>query len=480
MNDVTYDSIGIVFHKDESGNYMYESVEIFDTEEKKKKINDESVVIKLNGDNFSDLKDKKSIKVTLSDVENKEKLLMMLDSSVFDILLEECKSKGMAQEKSLIVIREVLDYISKNIVDIETKQHGSITRYSVKCVSEKEKDSEENENGEKKEKKIDMSKIDPDEIIEKIKLKVIGQDETVKSVINNIYNNQLMFDTENDDLINSKSHILLDGPTGTGKTMIIKEAARELSLPMVIWSAPMFSASGYKGADINEILVDLLKETKGDLETAQRGIVVLDEFDKLGVKGENGLEMKAEVQKELLTYFSGAKFPVEYQGKTYEFDTSKVTFICLGAFTDLRERKMKEELDNDGYYTMRPEDYIQEGLLRELVGRFSLLIATKSLSKTDLIKILKESIVSPLKQLKELGKLPEYNKEIVYSDEMIDKIATEAFVLDTGARSLSTIVNGIRNVILSELRDKTKDKIEITEMTLLKAKEVEKREGIRK
>ena len=303
---------------------------------------------------------------------------------------------------------------------------------------------------------IDMSKINPEDVIRKVKEKVIAQDKTVQTIVYNIYNNQKILESGNEDLYSSKANIILDGPTGTGKTFILKEVSKNLSIPINITPADIFAAPGYKGAQLEQMLIPLLDQTDGNIELAERGIVVLDEFDKLCAKGDNALEMHKAVQHSLLSYIGGTKISFEYRGKMIDFDTSKITFICLGAFTHLRERKIKEGLDENNQYTIKPEDYIEEGMERELVGRFSLLTATQSLDKDDMKRILLESTTSPIKNLQEIGKL--YGKEITFEDKLTDRIAAEAVVSNTGARALQTIVNGLENEYLPVITNENADK----------------------
>ena len=339
----------------------------------------------------------------------------------------------------------------------------------------------------------DMSNIDVNEIIAQIKDKIIGQDEAVEAVVSNIYANQRIIETGNHDLISTqKASILLDGPTGTGKTAIIKEVADRLSLPMVITSATAYSGTGYVGGSLTDILVKLLDKTKGNLELAQRGIVCLDEIDKLGQSPNetNNLKMKTAVQQELLTFISGAKFDIEYMGKTVEFDTSSLTFIGMGAFTKIREQKIAEKImqskkhttigfassdeskeqENDNTYVMTAQDYINFGLERELIGRFSLLTSTKSYSIDDYKNILVKSSISPLKMFIEFAK--SFGVEsITYDDGFIQMIAEMAYKDNFGARGLQKIVSNLKNSLLLEIMNsKTKSIILTTEM-LKKAEE---------
>ena len=261
----------------------------------------------------------------------------------------------------------------------------------------------------------------------------------------------------------------------------MKEVAKQMNLPIVIKPATMYATTGYRGVELQDMLISLLKVTNGNLEAAERGIIVLDEFDKLGKSGDSdsSLEIRKAVQQDLLTYIGGSKFTVEYKGKSYDFDTSKLTFICLGAFTDMRERK-QEHLDENGNYEVAEEDYIDAGIMRELVGRFQLITSTRSLGKEDFIRILKESSISPLNKLVELGKNI-YNANIVFDEDIIEQIADQALEKDTGARSLNSVVNSLRNLILKDLNESRKTpeltEIRITSEMLEKIKEQYIRKG---
>lgn len=479
MKDEKFKKLGIVLEVDEKGNYSYNRVANVDEVENCNIIE----LDELRSLAFIKLKE---VRTWAKLQNNSNTLVLTFNDDVYSALLEEQLNNGISIEDSTELIRNMLQSNAAYINNVNFETHGGISSILLgfdKELIKENKNSEEDVNKKTEEKtgdqqdiegkttEIDISKINPDEIIAKIKKKVIAQDRTVETVVNNIYNNQLVIESEDSNLINSsKSSILLDGPTGTGKTLIIKEVAKEMSLPMIIRSSTIFSAAGYKGEDLVEMLAGLLKITDGNLEMAERGIIVLDEFDKLAGNGNNELEMKKAVQQELLAFLGGAKYPVEYEGKTIEFDTSKITFICLGAFTDLRERKISEGVDNEGYYNIKPEDYINEGLLREIVGRFSLITSTQALSKEDMISILNKSEISPLTQLKNLAAV--YNKELVFDKELVDEIATIAYENNTGARALQTVCNGLRNMYLKEFRDVTKDKIYVTKDMLKKSHEI--------
>ena len=187
------------------------------------------------------------------------------------------------------------------------------------------------------------------EMISSISNKIVGQENAIKTLVSNIYFNQVLIDNLEKEkeidpsrLDSSKVAILLDGETGTGKTAIEKEIARMLNLPIVITNANSFSETGYVGPTITDILENLVDQANGDVSKAERGIVVLDEIDKVASKDEvYGKDMDKGVQEELLSFIGGGEYDVKvgegFFGKMARFDTSKLTFILSGAFTDLRE-----------------------------------------------------------------------------------------------------------------------------------------------
>lgn len=331
----------------------------------------------------------------------------------------------------------------------------------------------------KKEKNFELDKININDIISDINSKIVGQEKAVNTLVTNIYYNQVLIEnlSKNDDIDSSeldsrKISILLDGSTGTGKTAILKEIAAKLDLPIDIVNANSFSETGYVGPTITDILSRLLKKANGNLELAERGIIVLDEIDKIATPDTyDTRDMKKGVQEELLSFIGGGKYDIAissgFMKNSVSFDTSKITFILSGAFTKLREDKIQEQekkINGMGFnnsnndlkneYEITSQDYIDYGLMREFFGRIKVLTSTKSYSIDDLKTILLNSKISPLKNFEKTIQMFGYNN-LKYNDEVLDKICEEAYKLDTGARGLQSIMANIQNKILIDLINQT-------------------------
>ena len=338
------------------------------------------------------------------------------------------------------------------------------------------------------ENKIKSNDFDNDyvwETLESIQKKFIGQEKAVEDLFNNIINNQQLV-TNDDYTDGQRSLIFLDGPTGTGKTAIIREITDKLDIPFVSTSIMNYSSTGYVGDNLTDNLSKLLKSSNGNLEKAQRGIIVFDEFDKIAYNQNGGLEMKRAIQQQLLDFLGGGKYDIDISNSIFdrrkvEFDTSKLTFICLGALTELRNQKTEnkhylgfgnENTNKIVSYKITPQDLINIGLERELVGRINTYLHTEEYAKENLLNILKKSTISPIIGFEKW--ITSKDKKLIINDDAYEAIAEAAYELNTGARSLQTIMNNIRTHFLKEvLRGKNKEIkldvntiIEINENTL--------------
>ncbi len=284
-------------------------------------------------------------------------------------------------------------------------------------------------------KKYDMSILNEQSNISQkysaIKKTIVAQDEPIMKILTTLFKNQTVIHSDFDlDLIAKlKENILICGPTGTGKTEILKRISKLYQIPIVIEDATALSETGYMGREVENMLQDLYLAADKDIELAQKGILVIDEFDKLAEKKQDGQThiSRIGVQRSLLKILDGSLCYFD----TKKFDTSKLTIVLLGAFDGI--------IKDSDYSQLTPEDFNEYGIMRELIGRISKIIPMNALSKDDIKKILVESDFSPLNTYK---KLFEYmNLDFHYNNEFIDYVAERAIQLNTGARSLKTIVD---------------------------------------
>ena len=304
---------------------------------------------------------------------------------------------------------------------------------------------------------IEKKQVKISDLYEGVKSEVISQDNQIKKIITAIYKN-LMFDGKE-----MKSNILIYGPTGVGKTQILRSLSKRIGVPLWIEDMTKYTDSGYKGGDVEEILYNLFENENMNLELAQRSILVLDEIDKkAGTNGDSAVS-KSDVLKNLLAIIEGGVFPLQYRGNTIQFDTSKLTVVACGAFTDLRDSKMskkksigfekgEEEIpENERQITI--EDFKKYGMPLEFMGRFRTIVQMNELKKEDFIKILKISALSPLNKYKEeLAKMG-INFEI--TDILYERLATQAIKYKTGARALNVVVDQMFEDILYDIFDNT-------------------------
>lgn len=271
-----------------------------------------------------------------------------------------------------------------------------------------------------------------------IKKTIVSQDEQIMQILTAIFKNQKVVNSNLDmDLISKlKENILICGPTGTGKTEILKRISKLYNIPIVIEDATSLSETGYQGRKITDMLEDLYLEAGGDIDLAQKGILVIDEFDKLAENKNDGEShvSRSGVQRSLLKLLDGSLFYFDNK----KFDTTKLTIVALGAFTGIT--------NEEDYKHLTTNDFIKYGIMSELIGRFSNIISMNSLRKEDIIKILKESDFSPLNTYKELFQL--LGVDFEFNDEFIEYIASIAILKQSGARSLKTVFDDCINSAL--------------------------------
>ncbi len=379
---------------------------------------------------------------------------LMVSRKAIEYLVKECNSVNTSLEFLIKVIEHIIKFsISEYIKDVYIN-FGVVKKFCSTYLYDapEEVPKEENE---------PLSEIVP--VYQKLREKIVGQDKGLKNLLYNIIENRRMANKkELEDPKQYIKNILVRGESGGGKTFIINNIARILNIPCFIADATQYTEAGYVGADVTDMLVELYHRAGDDLESAQKGILVIDEIDKKATSaGRNTDVSRAAVLNSLLKIIEGAEITIDVGTKTapeeMTFDTSRLTVICSGAFEgieEIRDLRIKKLRGNAamGFNNAKEvpltidsevidKDFVEFGMMRQFMARIPVIVNLEKNTKESLKNIMINSSASALKI--EKTRLYERGIELEFTDDFYDKLAEEAMKLDVGVRGIDKVLQKV-------------------------------------